>query len=252
MSGQFWSVWVPATLPEAEAVKTTLSQIDVVKSLCNEKPRIDPVIPPAATNHVVEADSSQTLVIEEAARGRMLIVKWPPGTGKSQTITNIIGAAAARGKRVLFVAEKMAALDVVHRRLKSVGLRPLTLELHSNKANKRAVLDELKRTKELVLRSRRVDAGVPDALKNARDALNLHADRLHEVQEPYRLSAFHIIGHLIRTASAEGGYQLERPETWTPAQPDERRALMAELKDRLTSIGSPSEHPWRGTGCGGS
>ncbi|MDP9412894.1 MAG: DUF3320 domain-containing protein [Pseudomonadota bacterium] len=223
---------------------------DVEPIVPDDTAPIDPAIPPVAMNHVVDADSSQTLVIEEAARGRTLVVKGPPGTGKSQTITNIIAAAAAQGKRVLFVAEKMAALDVVHRRLKSVGLGPLTLELHSNKANKRAVLDELKRTKELVLRSRRVDTGVPDALKEARDVLNAHADRLHEVQEPYRLSAFHIIGNLIRTASGQGGYQLDRPETWTPAERDERRALMAELRDRLVSIGSPSEHPWRGTGCG--
>ena len=188
-------------------------------------------------------------MIEEAARGRTLVVKGPPGTGKSQTITNIIAAAAAQGKRVLFVAEKMAALNVVHRRLKTVGLGPLTLELHSNKVNKRAILEELKRTKELVLKSRGVDTGVTDALKEARDALNAHSDRLHSVQEPYRLSAFQVIGHLIRTAPGEAGYSLVRPETWTPAERDERRALVTELRDRLGSLGNPAEHSWRGVNC---
>src|SRR3546814_880814 len=187
---------------------------------------IDDAMRPVELHHVVDADSSQTVVIAEAAGGRSLVVKGPPGTGKSQTITNIIAAAAAQGKRVLFVAEKMAALDVVHRRLKTVGLGPLTLELHSNKANKRAVLEELKRTKELVLKSRRVDTGVPDALKDVRDALNAHSERLHAVQEPYRLSAFQVIGHLIRTAPGESGYSLVRPETWTPAERDERRGLV--------------------------
>jgi hypothetical protein len=100
---------------------------------------IDGIITPLALNHVVDADSSQAVAIAEAAGGRTLVVKGPPGTGKSQTITNIIAAAAAQGKKVLFVAEKMAALEVVHRRLKQVGLGPLTLELHSNKANKGAV-----------------------------------------------------------------------------------------------------------------
>ena len=61
-------------------------------------------------------------------RGRTIVVKGPPGTGKSQTITNIIAAAAAQGKRVLFVAEKMAALEVVLCRLQTVGLGPLALE----------------------------------------------------------------------------------------------------------------------------
>lgn len=224
---------------------------DVEPIVPDEKASIDPVIPPIALNHVVDADSSQTLVVEEAARGRTLVVKGPPGTGKSQTITNIIAAAAVQGKRVLFVAEKMAALDVVHRRLKSVGLGPLALELHSNKANKRAVLDELKRTKELVLKSRRIDAAVPEALQGARDALNAHSERLHAVQEPYQLSAFHIIGHLIRTASAgEGGCAFDRPESWTPTERDERSSLVTELRDRLISLGSPAEHPWRGVGCG--
>jgi hypothetical protein len=108
---------------------------------------IDEVIRPIELNHVVDADSSQTVVIAEAAGGRSLVVKGPPGTGKSQTITNIVAAAVASGKKVLFVAEKMAALEVVHRRLRQVGLGPLTLELHSNKVNKRVVLEELKRTR---------------------------------------------------------------------------------------------------------
>jgi Protein of unknown function (DUF4011)/AAA domain len=93
--------------------------------------KIDPVILPVATNHVIDADSSQTVAIEEVAQGRHLVIKGPPGTGKSQTITNIIAAAAAQGRTVLFVAEKMAALDVVHRRLRDVGLASLALELHS-------------------------------------------------------------------------------------------------------------------------
>jgi hypothetical protein len=90
--------------------------------------------------HVVDADSSQAVVIEEALRGRSLVVQGPPGTGKSQTITNIIAAAVHSGKSVLFVAEKTAALDVVHDRLSRTGLHALCLEMHSRKANKREML----------------------------------------------------------------------------------------------------------------
>lgn len=215
----------------------------------DERSSIDPVIPPASLNHVVDADSSQALVVEEAARGRTIVVKGPPGTGKSQTITNIIAAAVAQGKRVLFVAEKMAALEVVHRRLQTVGLGPLTLELHSSKANKRAVLDELKRTKELVLAPRRTDPAVVDALGATRDLLNAHAEVLHVVQQPYGLTAFQILGQLMRTGGGAADFELDAAAGWTPAQRAERLDLAAELSDRLAAIGDPSAHPWRGVRC---
>lgn len=83
--------------------------------------------------HVVDADASQAKVIEEGRRGRNLVVQGPPGTGESQTITNIIATAVMEGKRVLFLAEKMAALSVVHNRMVKVGLRDVCLELHSKK-----------------------------------------------------------------------------------------------------------------------
>ena len=77
------------------------------------------------------------------------MIQGPPGTGKSQTITNLLAEALARGKKILFVAEKMAALEVVKRRLDAIHLGDTCLELHSHNTNKRAVLNELKRTLEL-------------------------------------------------------------------------------------------------------
>lgn len=75
------------------------------------------------------------------------MIEGPPGTGKSQTITNLIAACLAEGKKVLFVAEKLAALEVVKNRLSLAGLDPFVLELHSNKTNKKRVLEEIsKRT----------------------------------------------------------------------------------------------------------
>src|SRR5690606_17291542 len=124
--------------------------------------------------------------------------KGPPGTGKSQTITNIIAAAVARGKKVLFVAEKMAALEVVHRRLQQVGLGPLTLELHSNKVNKRTVLEELKRTRDGQHRGLRGDQSLVERLGETRDALNEFARRLHAPLEPSGLSPQAILGRLAR------------------------------------------------------
>ena len=108
--------------------------------------KLDRLFEPSDLIQVVDADSSQTIVIETVRAGRNLVVQGPPGTGKSQTITNIIASAVHDGKSVLFVAEKMAALGVVHARLRRVGLGPICLELHSRGANKRLVLAELDET----------------------------------------------------------------------------------------------------------
>lgn len=117
--------------------------------LLDEDATLDAHIEPAEMVHIVDCDSSQTLAVHEVRRGRDLVIQGPPGTGKSQTIANVIAAAVADGKTVLFVAEKMAALEVVKRRLDANGVGDVCLELHSNKANKRAVLDELGRTWQL-------------------------------------------------------------------------------------------------------
>ena len=88
------------------------------------------------------ADSSQLTAVLYSALGKSFVLHGPPGTGKSQTITNIIAHNLALGRRVLFVSEKKAALDVVHKRLSAVGLKPFCLELHSNKSGKAEVLKQ--------------------------------------------------------------------------------------------------------------
>ena len=87
-----------------------------------EDARLDEILSPTDLVHVVDADSSQTRVIETVRVGRNLVVQGPPGTGKSRTITNIIASPVYDGQTVLFVAEKMAALNVVHARLQAAGL----------------------------------------------------------------------------------------------------------------------------------
>ncbi|SER38501.1 AAA domain-containing protein [Faunimonas pinastri] len=217
-----------------------------------DEARIDAVIPPVAMQHVLDADSSQAVVIEEAARGRTLVVKGPPGTGKSQTIANIIAAAAARGKTVLFVAEKMAALDVVHRRLRSVGLGALALELHSHKATKRTLLDELKRTRDIDPGRLDGDDTTLERLTAARDTLNAHAELLHTPLEPSRLTPYQIFGELIRLQDGPGlpGYPLQPAASWTPAQRQARRDALDELVARIRTVGSPAQHVWRGVRSG--
>lgn len=114
---------------------------------------LDREFPPETTFQVVDADSSQLRAIAACARNYDLVIEGPPGTGKSQTITNLIAQALAADKSVLFVAEKMAALEVVHRRIVQAGLGEACLELHSTKANKRAVMKELAASLDASLQS---------------------------------------------------------------------------------------------------
>jgi hypothetical protein len=111
--------------------------------------KLDVVYKPHDIVQVVDADSSQTRVIETVRAKRSQVVQGPPGTGKSQTITNLLAAAAHDGLTVLFVAEKGAALTVVKDRMVKAGLGELCLELHSRSANKKAVLESLEQTLNL-------------------------------------------------------------------------------------------------------
>ena len=99
---------------------------------------------PKKTPRLIEdADSSQHSAIIDALSGRSLVIQGPPGTGKSQTITNLIAAAIERGKTVLFVSEKLAALEVVRARLNRAALGHLCLELHSHKTRKKELLSDI-------------------------------------------------------------------------------------------------------------
>lgn len=126
------------------------------------------------------ADSSQLAAVLEASHGRDFILVGPPGTGKSQTITNIIAQCLGQGKTVLFVAEKAAALDVVYRRLVSAGLGDAALELHSNKTDRKSVLAQLGRCWERASGGvEREWIDVTDKLRLSRDKLNAYVEALH-------------------------------------------------------------------------
>lgn len=212
---------------------------------------IDPHVPPARLLHVVDADSSQTLAIEAARSGRNLVVQGPPGTGKSQTIANLIGAAVADGKTVLFVAEKMAALDVVKRRLDNAGLGRIALELHSNKANKRMVLDALRRTKEAAASGRPDLDALLAKLQEASDSLNAHAARLHHRFLPSGLTVYEIYGRMERLRhDGQKATDIELPEAknWDAGARERRERVLSQLGQRMVEIGPPSSHPWRGAG----
>ncbi len=145
------------------------------------KPReIDRRCSPRDVLTPLPADSSQLAAILAASEGRDFILVGPPGTGKSQTITNIIAQCLSEGKTVLFVAEKAAALDVVQRRLVTTGLGDAVLELHSNKTERRSVIKQLGRGWDRASGNEEETwIDVSDRLRLHRDQLNAYVEALH-------------------------------------------------------------------------
>lgn len=154
---------------------------------------------------VIDADSSQQEAILRAQEGVSFVLQGPPGTGKSQTITNIIAASIADGKKVLFVSEKSAALDVVYNKLQNAQLADFCLPLHSHKANKQEVLSKLKRSLDLAGNRVRIsdaaNAKIKE-LKRDRNELNAYDNELHEVIQPLGRSIYDVYGILAETEGA--------------------------------------------------
>jgi len=141
---------------------------------------MDRTVRPEAMAIPVATDSSQLEAIAESERGRSFILFGPPGTGKSQTITNLIANALYHGKRILFVAEKKAALDVVQSRLASIGLAPFCLELHSNKMDKQHFLSQMQEAIDAVGAQSPEDyQRIADALYTQRLKLISYIESLH-------------------------------------------------------------------------
>ena len=222
------------------------------ESEIGDEDHLDNHLRPEDTHHVVDADSSQALAISDVANGRNLVIQGPPGTGKSQTITNIIAAAISQSKKVLFVSEKMAALEVVKRQLDDLQLGDACLELHSHKTTKRAVLDELRRTWEL---GRPDVAGIEDdfdTLARVQDNLNAYAEAVNTPVGNTGVDPFRAYGELLHLQSSRNGDDsLPRPEiagidSWSRAVFQEKHTVVANLQYRLRRVGSLKQHLFRG------
>jgi len=151
-------------------------------------------VAPANEFLVLDADSSQNEVINAMVAGQSFAFEGPPGTGKSQTIANSIACLIAEGKKVLFVAEKRAAIDAVVRRLSSVGLADLVMNFHGTGKKRRDVLDELAQTLSSVRAvPQNVNSNNFDSLVDARSKLLKHNDELFQVHQPWGVSLYDVL-----------------------------------------------------------
>lgn len=193
------------------------------------------------------ADSSQMSAIATADRGKDFVIIGPPGTGKSQTISNMIAHLLGKGRTVLFVSGKTAALEVVYRRLRDIGLSRFCLELHSNKARKADVLKQLSDAWE----HRQTDTAKnwkaeADQLRVLRDKLNGVVDRLH-VTRHNGMSAHYAIGVKVRDEDLAARVTL----SWPNADQHDEVALNAmreaveKLRVQVAATGDVSDSPFQ-------
>ena len=222
-------------------------------SIDNGVSNIDKHLTPANTYHVVDADSSQTLAIHDVSQGRNLVIQGPPGTGKSQTITNLIAAAIAKRKNVLFVAEKMAALEVVKRNLDKIGLGDACLELHSHKMNKKTVADELKRTLEISEPHLTALEGKVESLLKNRNQLNAYCEAINTPIGDSGITPYEAFGELLAAQRQLEGKELPNMDSHqfqqSASEFRDGRSSTTLLQAHLKRMGIPVNHPFWGSGC---
>lgn len=230
-----------------------LTQNKVVSSLINGKIEwdvtakevdaayMDRQLSPADIVLPIIADSSQLEAIYEAVHDKTFILHGPPGTGKSQTITNIIANALYKGKRVLFVAEKMAALSVVQNRLAGIGLAPFCLEIHSNKTKKSTVISQLKETTEIIRRTPPEEfMKEAERLLKLRTELNKYIEALHK-EYPFGLSLYDAIIHYQLT-DVEPCFDI--PSSYLDNLDKDRFSHWEDAIESLVSTANACGHPY--------
>jgi very-short-patch-repair endonuclease len=226
-------------------------------SLAEEYPIDDPDLKKDVPLLIRDADSSQHSALIHALRGKSLVIEGPPGTGKSQTITNLIAAALARGKKVLFVSEKLAALEVVRSRLDDAGLGIFCLELHSHKTKKGALLNDI--AQRCNKRGTFRDPGdLNDHLATVEQKkllLTKYASLINKTIEPIQASIFEILWTRDRSAQAIHLYRDVLGQMFFPhfvkftkmefAEVEQLVSIYAQtLSAILETCDSLDRHPW--------
>ncbi len=197
------------------------------------------------------ADASQLYAIQVACSGESFVLHGPPGTGKSQTITSLIANALAKGKRVLFVAEKMAALEVVQKRLENIGIGPFCLELHSNKSKKKDVLEQLRKATEVTkTRTAEEYAAKADQLAAMRAELDSYARQLHQVLN-CGSTLYSLINEYEHYKDAPDLAAFDRAwiRNLTKQTLDQQQLVVERMVAAGREVGHPHNHPLQRVSC---
>ena len=207
---------------------------------------VDPLI---ELHSVVDADSSQIEAIEMAKSGKSFVLQGPPGTGKSQTITNIIAECLSDGKKVLFVSEKLAALNVVYDKLKQVGLAEFCLQLHSHKANKKDVIADICHTlrtgKSAVSSKADAEIAIKEKAQHQLDSYVVELHKLRPVIEKSLYQLYESYASFRSTPDVE--YSIPQLSSKGEAYLTETASLLEQYVDYIPSIGYDyRKNPWYG------
>jgi len=208
---------------------------------------LDETVPPERSVAILDADSSQRQCMAAAAQGRSFVMDGPPGSGKSQTIANLISELIAAGKSVLFVSEKAAALEVVQARLDHAGLGSFILALHSYKATRREVARALARA----LQEKPVPPAGLDPIRTARLAasrreLSDYARALNEIRLPLGKTLHQVLGRVAKLQAVPQGAHPTAIGTELTAQALSQIAAEAEsLRRAWTPVSKGETFLWR-------
>jgi len=244
--------------PEAWADNVDLTKNELIQAIFNpakndqeafREEDIDSRLEYRSMYQVLDADSSQIAAIQDVKAGRNLVVEGPPGTGKSQTIVNLIAELLAEGKSVLFVSEKMAALDVVKDRLTGVGLGKFVLELHSHKTRRKKFLKELqKATNVRAQEPLNIDQTIRK-LETLRRQLDDYSQIIHNPSFAVNLSPFQLYGmkesaddHFARKNAIMPLVRFENPEDVSLKDLDDMKIALENLAELYQTISK--ENPW--------
>jgi hypothetical protein len=218
---------------DAEARATISAGRDGARSAPGD---VDSLLPGREFN-ILDSDSSQSLAIARARSGENLVLRGPPGTGKSQTIANLICTAVGEGKRVLFVAEKRAAIEAVTKRLDGAGLGGLVLDLHRGSESRKWLAVQLAESLAAIDQSVPVDTvGLEGRLERSRSSLRDHAIALHQKSPPWDLSVFDAQMGVLAAGRPNVAARLRGPDLERVGEP-ELDQLSEALRDLLVLDG---------------